>query len=167
MTKVTNSIDREIYYVQNPAIGAATLWQFICGYYSKESKAIPFPLLFIVLPIILREDLCTVIKSTQKKKGLSKVSEKLFKDKKNDDLYTINKSAIELRPLTLDSFNVGVSAKLFAMDISTAQVFPLTQAKKRGLSPSTKNLLDAAEKLGIWCSELSLLEICEWLKVRF
>lgn len=102
-----------------------------------------------------------------KKKGLSKVSEKLFKDKKNDDLYTINKSAIELRPLTLDSFNVGVSAKLFAMDISTAQVFPLTQAKKRGLSPSTKNLLDAAEKLGIWCSELSLLEICEWLKVRF
>lgn len=94
-----------------------------------------------MLPIILREDLCTVIKSTQKKKGLSKVSEKLFKDKKNDDLYTINKSAIELRPLTLDSFNVGVSAKLFAMDISTAQVFPLTQAKKRGLSPSTKNKL--------------------------
>ena len=92
---MTNNIDREIYYVQNPAIGAAALWQFICGYYSKESKAIPFPLLFIVLPILLREDLCTVIKSTQKKKGLSKVSEKLFKDKKNDDLYTINKSAIE------------------------------------------------------------------------
>ena len=165
--KVINNIDREVYYVQNPAIGAAVLWKFIYGYYLKENKMIPFPLLFIVLPIILREDLCTAIKSTQKKKGLSKVSEKLFKDKKNDDLYTINKSAIELRPLTLSSFNIGISARLFSIDILTAQVFPLTQAKKRGLSPSTKNLLDAAEKLGIWCSELSLLEICEWLKVRF
>ena len=98
MMKVINNIDREVYYVQNPAIGAAVLWKFIYGYYLKENKMIPFPLLFIVLPIILREDLCTAIKSTQKKKGLSKVSEKLFKDKKNDDLYTINKSAIELRP---------------------------------------------------------------------
>ena len=167
MMKVINNIDREVYYVQNPAIGAAVLWKFIYGYYLKENKMIPFPLLFIVLPIILREDLCTAIKSTQKKKGLSKVSEKLFKDKKNDDLYTINKSAIELRPLTLSSFNIGMSASLFSIDILTAQVFPLAHTRKPRLSPSTKDLLDAAEKLGMWCSELSLLEICEWLKVRF
>ncbi len=162
-----NNIDREVYYVQNPAIGAAVLWQFICGYYSKESKAVPFPLLFVVLPIIFREDLCTIIKTTQKSKGLSKVSEKLFKEKKNDNLYTINNTAIALRPLTLESFNIGVSAKLFTMDISTATVFPLTQVKKGGLSTPVKRLLDSAEKLGIWCGELSLLEICEWLKVRF
>ena len=61
---MTNNIDREIYYVQNPAIGAAALWQFICGYYSKESKAIPFPLLFIVsvsythLDVYKRQPLC-------------------------------------------------------------------------------------------------------------
>ena len=164
---MNNNINREVYHVQNPAIGATILWQFICGYYAKETKPVPFPLLFIVLPIIFREDLCAVIKSTQKGKGLSKVSEKLLKEKKNDDLYTINNSAISLRPLTLDSFNVGVSAKLFAMDTTTATVFPLTQVKKRGISASTKILLDAAEKLGVWCSELSMLEICEWLKVRF
>lgn len=51
--KVINNIDREVYYVQNPAIGAAVLWKFIYGYYLKENKMIPFPLLFIVLPIIL------------------------------------------------------------------------------------------------------------------
>lgn len=71
-----NSIDREVYYVQNPAIGATILWRFICGYYAKENKGVPFPLLFIVLPIIFRADLCMVIQSTQKGKGLSKVSEK-------------------------------------------------------------------------------------------
>lgn len=158
--------NREIYHVQNPAIGAAILWQFVCGYYAKEKKSVPFPLLFFVLPIIFREDLCAVIKSTQKSKGLSKVSEKLFKDRKNDDLYTVNNTAIALRPLTLDSFNMGVAAKLFTMDMKDARVFPLSCAKKTGLSASTKILLDAAEKLGGWCAELSLLEICEWLKVR-
>ena len=35
------------------------------------------------------------------------------------------------------------------------------------ISDSTKVLLDAAEKLGGWCAELSLLEVCNWLKVRF
>ena len=38
------------------------------------------------IPIIFREDLCTIIKTTLKSKGLSKVSEKLFKEKKNDNL---------------------------------------------------------------------------------
>lgn len=43
--------DRDVMYVQNPAIGAALLWRFICGYYSNENKPVPFPLLFVVLPI--------------------------------------------------------------------------------------------------------------------
>ena len=59
-------MNKEVYNVQNPAIGAAILWRFICGYKSKDNEPTPFPLLFIVLPIIFREDLCAVIKSTQK-----------------------------------------------------------------------------------------------------
>lgn len=98
-----NSTDREVYYVQNPAIGATILWRFICGYYAKENKGVPFPLLFIVLPIGFRADLCAVIQSTQRGKGLSKVSEKLFAAKKKDDLYTVNNTAIAMRPLTLNS----------------------------------------------------------------
>lgn len=108
-----------------------------------------------------------MIKSTQKGKGLSKVSEKLFKDKKKDNLYSINNTAIVLRPLTLDSFTIGVSAKLFYLEKSTALVYPLVQTRVTNISDSTKVLLDAAEKLGGWCAELSLLEVCNWLKVRF
>ena len=70
-------INREICNVQNPAIGAAVIWRFICGYYSRENKGVPFPLVFLVLPIIFREELCDVIYTTQKKKGLTKLSEKL------------------------------------------------------------------------------------------
>lgn len=157
-------MNKEVYRVQNPAIGAMIIWRFICGYKSKNSLPTPFPLLFYVLPIIFRDDLCTTIKSTRK--GLSKVSEKLFREKRNDELYSINNSAIALRQLTLTSFNVGVSSNLFKMDFKTAMVYALVDTKKTGLSSSTQMLLDSAEKLGKWCSELTLVEICEWLKVR-
>lgn len=158
---------KEIYNVQNPALGSVILWRFVCGYYAHDNKPVPFPLLFVVLPVVFREDLRAVIKSTQKGKGLSKVSEKLFKDKKKDNLYSINNTAIVLRPLTLDSFTIGVSAKLFYLEKSTALVYPLVQTKVTNISDSTKMLLDSAEKLGGWCAELSLLEVCNWLKVRF
>ena len=158
-------MNKEIYRVQNPAIGAMILWRFICGYKSKESSPTPFPLLFYVLPIIFRDDLCTTIKGTRK--GLSKVSEKLFQEKRNDELYSINNTAIELRKLTLASFNIGVSSNLFKMDFDTAMVYALVDTKKSGLPSVTQVMLDAAEKLGVWCSELTLIEICEWMKVRF
>ena len=79
-----SSQDLDVMYVQNPALGAVLLWRFTCGYYSNENRPAPFPLLFVVLPIVFRQDLCSVIKSTQKASGLSKVSEKLFSGKLND-----------------------------------------------------------------------------------
>ncbi|MEN6459958.1 MAG: three component ABC system middle component [Syntrophomonas sp.] len=162
-----DNINKEIYLVQNPSIGAAIIWRFVCGYYSKDNKPVPFPLLFLVLPIIFRQDLCDVIKSTQKRSGLSKVSEKLFSNHSNDQLYYVHNSADQQRQLSLSSINIGIITKLFVIDIKSAQVFPLTQSNKTGLSESTKILLNAAEKLGLWCAELTLHEISTLLKVRF
>ena len=159
------AINKEIYYVQNPAIGPAILWRFTCGYYKKERKAVPFPLMFIVLPIIFREDLRSVITSTQKRSGLSKVSEKLFKEKATNELYTINNAAIDLRSLSLDALRIGISCGLISVNTETALVYPLIETNKR-MTVETNKLLDASEKLGGWCSELSLVEVCKWLKVR-
>lgn len=160
-------IDREIYLVQNPSIGSAILWRFTCGYYEKEKNPVPLPLLFLVLPIIFRQDLCEVIQSTQKRSGLSKVSEKLFKDKKNDQLYSVHNSAKRYREISLLSIRIGMAAKLFIIDPKTALIFPLTQSGKSGIPLATKKLLGAAEKLGVWCSQLTLHEISTLLKVRF
>lgn len=159
-------ISKEIYYVQNPAIGAAVLWRFSCGYHKSKSKPVPFPLLFIVLPIVFREELRQVISSTQRRSGLSKISEKLFDQKSINNLYTINNAAISLRPLSLDSIRIGLACGLLAVDYETALVYPLVETKKK-LSTDVNKLLDASEKLGEWCSELSLIEICKLLKVRF
>lgn len=161
-------LDRDVMYVQNPAIGAALLWRFICGYYASENQPVPFPLLFVVLPIVFRQDLCTVIKGTQKASGLSKVSEKLFSGKQNDSIHYVNTAAIQMRRLTLDAFNIAVEANLVSLSAETATVFPLTTSvRKYTPKGDCKNMMSAAEKLGVWCSDITLLEIAKWLKVRF
>ena len=162
-----NNRVQEIYYVQNPALGATILWRFICGYKSVNYEPVPFPLLFIVLPLIYTEDLCVIISKTQRRTGFSKFSEKLFKDKKNDELYTINNSAIAMREVTLQSFNMGLSTSLFYIETSSAMVYPSSECLQNSLSMETGILLESAEKLGAWCAELTLVEICELLKVRF
>lgn len=116
---------------------------------------------------MFREDLCIVINSTQQASGFSKVSEKLFKGFSNDRLLSVNNAALSMRELTLQSFNIGMAANLYSMDFDTAYVFPLRQTNRSGLSIPTKRLLSVSEKMGGWCAELSLLEICNLLKVRF
>lgn len=160
--------DFDVMYVQNPALGAVLLWRFTCGYYSNENRPVPFPLLFVVLPIVFRQDLRSVIKSTQKASGLSKVSEKLFSGKLNDSIHYVNNTAIQMRELTLKAFNIAVEANLVALSAEKAKVFPLTTAiRKYTPKGDCKSMLAAAEKLGTWCSELTLLEVSKWLKVRF
>ena len=41
LTKIT---DDEITYVQNSALGAVSLWRFICGYISVNNIPVPFPI---------------------------------------------------------------------------------------------------------------------------
>lgn len=163
-----STLDREVMYVQNPAIGAAVLWKFVSGYYANGNRPVPFPLLFVVLPIVFRQDLCAVIRGTQKASGLSKVSEKLFKNKENDSIHFVNNTAIQMRELTLKAFNIAVEANLVSMLAESATVFPVAAAVSKYIPKGdSKDMLNAADKLGVWCSELTMLEIAKWLKVRF
>ncbi|WP_415841630.1 three component ABC system middle component, partial [Paenibacillus macerans] len=52
-----SNLNKEIQNVQNPAFGAFIIWNFVRGYYSNNKSLVPFPLLFIVLPVIFREDI--------------------------------------------------------------------------------------------------------------
>ncbi|MDD3141061.1 MAG: DUF6521 family protein [Lachnospiraceae bacterium] len=163
-----NELDREIYLVQNPAIGAAILWRFVCGYYNadNESRQVPLPLLFLVLPIIFREDLREVIGSTNKSSGLQKVSEKLFMAKRADLFCDIQNSAGQYRDVTLSAINIAVGAKLISLSCKTALVIPIQESTSK-MPKSSEKMLKLAEKLGIWCSSLSLHEISILMKVRF
>lgn len=163
-----NDLNREIYLVQNPAIGAVILWRFVCGYYENEGKCrqVPFPLLFVILPIIFRQDLREVIQGTYKSSGLQKVSEKLFKNKKADLFCSIHDAAGQYKATTLSAINIGTKSNLIGISVKDATVLPL-QTKITSIPRSSENLLKQADKLGAWCSRLTLHEISVLLKVRF
>ena len=160
--------NREVYLVQNPAIGAAILWRFSCGYYEADhaDREIPFPLLFLVLPILLREDLRKLISSTNKTSGLQKIYEKLYHNKQADYFCSLQESAKQYRQLTLESFHIASDKGLLYLSYSNALVTPAIM-KKSGIPSTCLEFLNLADKLGCWCSRLTLYEISTLLKVRF
>jgi hypothetical protein len=87
------ALSREIRAVQNPALGAAILWRFVCGYEAGNNLGIGTPvlLLFLVLPIMLDEDLAALLARTQRHTGLrgfvGKISDS--KTSKTDLLYAV------------------------------------------------------------------------------
>lgn len=168
---MNDNVDRDIYLVQNPSISGAAIWRFIASYYSEGNNGVPFPLIFLVLPIVFRTDICEIINSTHKTSSLQKVSEKLFNDGssnyRNDLLFYVNNAAAQYKNLTLTAIGVAINAKLISLEPVTALMIPLTQIKKGNLPKTAQSLLSAADKLGFWCSKLSLHEISSILKVRF
>lgn len=165
-----NSLVKEFYNVQNPALGAYLLALFSEGYVGVEQNMVPMPLLFIVLPMVYKREITEFILTTQKKSGLRYFSEKFTEKKnlKNDLIIQVQNTSHEYKILTLESLQIALTGKLVMMQ-EGAYILPLTENIKEYScnSENVKNMAKAAEKLGVWCADLSLAEISQILKVRF
>lgn len=160
---------RETQNVQNPALGAALIWRFCCGY--VESNRInappPLPLLFLVLPIILHQATSDFVKRTYKSSGLRTFAAK-FGDSsisKQDLLIQIHDRTIRWRKLSMQSVELAVAGRLLKLT-DNGDAIPVSRTKARGLSDEVKHLMDLSEKLGAWFGELTVHEIVTTLKVR-
>lgn len=154
----------EIDLIQNPAIGSIIIWKFLFGYGTKLNYE-NFEILFIVLLIIFNQEMRSYINSTREASGLTKVVEKMMTDKKIDIVYQISKNAEQMKELTLESIQIGLTTDLFLIDekmnIETQNI------KIPKLSKKTEDILKISEKIGVWFSKLNVLEIEKILKVRF
>lgn len=159
----------EIEIVQNPALGAAIIWNFVKGYYSNRCTFPQFQLAFIVLPIIYREELAELITSTNKPSGLRYFTDKLSTTKvlQRDMLMHIQNNAHRMKTLSLESINIGILTSLITIDMDTCELIPISTTQHKGEPKSIDKLLKAADKLGFWCADLTLHEITKILKVRF
>jgi len=161
---------REAQNVQNPALGAAILWRFCCGYAEAHPGSAPphLPVLFLVLPIVLHQATAELLRRTRASSGLRAYAAK-FGDaavSKQDLLLQIHERALRWRPLTLQSVELAAAGRLLLLSDDGA-VIPLSRTKARGLSDEVKQLLADAEKLGVWCGQLTLHEVMTTLKVKF
>lgn len=126
-----------------------------------------FSFTFIVLPIVFRSELREVIVHTYKSSGLTKIIEKLGNQKNVDQLYSIHFSAENYKLLSLQSIHIAEATQLVFVEKETAKIFPLLQKPKKMDNLDSQKIVDAAEKLGIWCSNMTIHEIGNLLKVRF
>lgn len=162
-------LSAEIRNVQNPALGAYIIWNFTRGYYAYQSTFVPFPLLFIVLPMIFRKDISQLILSTRRSSGLRSFANK-FVDKqilKNDIISQIQTAALDMKELTLASIQIAIGTSLIYVDCEQAFVFPISTKEHKGEPKNIADLGQASERLGYWCAQLTMFEISNILRVRF
>jgi hypothetical protein len=164
-----SQLSKEVQNIQNSAFGAYVIWNFVRGYYSNNSLFTPFPILFIVLPIIFRADIVELLESTNKQSGLRYFVNKFLSNKvlKNDLISQIHHSSSNMKKLTLDSIRMALHTSLISIEYKNAVVFPISTTEHKGEPKSIVKLGKASEKLGYWCSNLTLHEISQIMKVRF
>lgn len=160
---------QEAQNIQNPALGAAVVWRFCCGFVDSHpvSDAPRLPLLFLVLPIVLHQASVELLRRTRSSSGLRAYAAK-FGDStisKQDILLQINERAIRWRRLSLQSIELATAGRLVHVS-EEGVVVPLSRTKARALPDEVKQLLADAEKLGKWCGQLTLHEVATTLKVR-
>lgn len=160
---------REAQNIQNPALGAAVLWRFCCGFVEAHpaSDAPRLPLLFLVLPIVLHQATVELLRRTRPTSGLRAYAAK-FGDSaisKQDILLQIHERAIRWRRLSLQSIELASDGRLIHLS-DAGEVIPLSRTKARALPDEVKQLLTDAEKLGKWCGQLTLHEVTTTLKVK-
>ena len=164
-----SNLNKEIRNVQNSALGAFAIWNFVRGYYSINSSFTPFPVLFFILPIIYRSDMVEVLYSTNKPSGLRYFANKFLTTNvlRNDLISQIHISSANMKKLTLESIRIALNASLISIDYEKAVVLPISTTEHKSEPKSIISIGKASEKLGYWCSQLTMHEISQILKVRF
>lgn len=162
---VAQDVD-EIYLVQNPALGAVLLWKFVEGYKRASDGGLPMlPLAFIVLPIIFNEALRDAIGKTFESSGMRLFVSKFSKNQ--ESLFSIQRRMITLRSTTLASLSIAIEAGLLRLNHSTAIIDCSAKPLPPNVPASIKVLAKQAEKLGAWCSVLTIQEIQSILRIGF
>jgi len=167
-----STLSKELENLNNPALGAIAIWRFVAGYESgSETKAgAPFPLLFIILPMILQPVILELMKSTFKPSGLRLFANKFAEPAtaKNDIVYSIQKRARDMRELSMNSLKLAIVSDLVSIDVQSGLVYPISVTPlKRSISKEVDEMLRQAEKLGAWCSQVTLHEISVILQMEF
>lgn len=159
---------REAQNIQNPALGAAALWRFCCGYVEAHPVGDPprLPMLFVVLPIVLHQATTELLRRTRPSSGLRAFAAKFGDSKisKQDLLLQVHERALRWRTLSLQSIELAAAGHLIQL-LEGGEVIPLSRTKARGLPDEVKQLLADAEKLGVWCGQLTLHEVTTTLKI--
>lgn len=162
-----SAILNDVQAMQNPALGAALLWRFACGFSPESSpNGTPLPLAFVVLPLTLHARSAEKVSRTLAGSGLRKFESKFSEDNLGDVLFALQSRMLGMRNLSLRSLRIALRTGLLTLVPKEAVVWPRSRSMLLADSRQVEELMKAAEKLGSWCREISLFEATGLLKVE-
>lgn len=152
-------------FIQNTALGAHLLWVAVkeCYEQNERKSGIPFPLIFLILPLLFHK--ATAISLSKKKRPGA-----LFKAiSENREIPLGLQQRMEgFAEETLKSLNICVSSDLLHIDIEEQmEIVPLKNSHMGYTGYDTKILIQAAKRVGQCFSELNFEQICSYLNIRF
>jgi len=163
-----SAILNEVQAMQNPALGAALLWRFACGFTPESSpNGTPLPLAFVVLPLALHAKSIEKVTGTQAASGLRKFEAKFSEDERGDVLLSLQPRMLAMRDLSLRSLCIAMRSGLLTLVPQEAVLWPRSRSAPPTGARAVGDLLKSAEKLGAWCRDVSLFEAAGLLKVEF
>ncbi|TJW11506.1 three component ABC system middle component [Parvibacter caecicola] len=156
-----------IQLIQNPSIGALTIWQFVVGFYHEDKKATPIDYLFTVIPIVSTPEIREVICHTTG--GLLSYRAKLSKSCSNNALLNAAGITPLMYELSGQSIKIATSSKLIKQENGLLKFVPVITNIPSSVKPSDteRDYRLAAKRLGKQMAQMSRSEIFASLGVRF
>ncbi|MGF6572514.1 hypothetical protein SAMN05443245_4669 [Paraburkholderia fungorum] len=149
-------LNKEMWEVQNPGLGAALIWQFGRAFASQSEDAVPLPYAFFVIPLLYNKSTLEVVVRTNK--GLRKIDEKLNNDESISTTAQMN--VLSMRNLSSESLGIALRAGLLSVQTEEATFRCRVKEPPVLEGKMPKELMKAAEKLGRWAAGVSLREFC-------
>lgn len=155
--------------VHNPALGATALWSFSREYFDTQEQTVgpTLPETVLVLPIVFHHRSARAVHRMKKASGFAKA----MLDEPQLPV-GLQRRLEGFSEVSLASLNLATASGLLDLDPDQPwpRFVPGTKTLPTGLQPlseDTKQVLNAAKRLGWWLAQEDLRFVCSLLKVRF
>lgn len=152
--------------VQNTALGAEAIFATVAAYYKHENqtRGLPFPFVFMVLPLVFHKRTVNAIKS---RLGVGALRKALRADREIS--IGLQQRMESMCEVTLAACSLAIDSGLVLYDSESVQLIPgrASLSQVRHDSDAVSDILATARRVGLTFSELSLEEISTLLEVVF
>ncbi len=153
--------------IQNPALGALAIWQFVVGYAKSNENGAPLDYVYTVLPFVSNSEMRDVICHTNG--GLLAYRARLSKSNNSNVIISAVLMIPHMYKLTSCALEIAISCRLIKCDSNSLFLLPKLKnlPNTLNLSGVEKEYKKAAKRLGAQMSQMSRTEISSILGVKF
>jgi len=159
------TLTAEAELVQNPALGALTLWAFTAEFFgqSGRQRGPTLPLTLPVLPMVLHEETVECIHNRHFDGGLFLA----LADNRTLTL-DLQERMEAMAPQTMRALNLAFATNLLTYARQSGELRPKRLTPPiRPQQVEIRHLLATAERLGYWFCTINVEQICSYLRIRF